>query len=73
MFYFLKTGISFNDDHARGVICVGIPYPHMGSRVINAKMDYNDEQRKFRQRQILKGSEWYKKQAYRAIAQAVGR
>jgi len=45
----------------------------MGSRAINAKMDYNDEQLKFRQRGILSGREWYKKQAYRAIAQAIGR
>ena len=66
-------GISFNDDFARGVICVGIPYPNRNDRTIKAKMDYNDGQRKFSERKVLHGNGWYKQQAYRAIAQAIGR
>lgn len=70
----MSEGISFNDDNARGVICVGIPYPNAFNRSIKAKKTYNDEQRKIHGRQdILPGNEWYTQQAYRAIAQALGR
>ncbi|CAM9514792.1 unnamed protein product, partial [Ectocarpus sp. 12 AP-2014] len=35
-------GISFNDHYARGVLCVGIPYPNLGDPKIVAKKCYND-------------------------------
>lgn len=69
----MSEGVSFNDDFARGVICVGVPYPSSYDRSISAKMSYNNEQRKFRKKGLLSGSEWYSQQAYRAIAQAIGR
>lgn len=69
----MSEGVSFNDDYARGVICVGIPFPSSHDRSISAKMSYNNEQRKFRAKGLLSGSEWYNQQAYRAIAQAIGR
>jgi hypothetical protein len=70
----MSEGISFNDDNARGVICVGIPYPNAFDRSIKAKKNYNDEQRKIhRRKDVLPGNEWYSQQAYRAIAQALGR
>jgi Rad3-related DNA helicase len=70
----MSEGISFNDDNARGVICVGIPFPSSFDRSIKAKKSYNDEQRKLERRlDLLSGDSWYSQQAYRAIAQALGR
>lgn len=69
----MSEGVSFNDDFARCVICVGLPYPNSYDRTIGAKMAYNNEQRKFYNREILSGNEWYNQQAYRALAQAIGR
>lgn len=70
----MSEGISFNDDNARGVICVGIPYPSLADRAIKAKKCYNDEQRKFSGRSdLLDGNSWYAQLAYRALAQALGR
>lgn len=70
----MSEGISFNDENARGVICVGIPFPSAYSRPITAKKAYNDEQRKLNKRlDLLPGNDWYAQQAYRAIAQALGR
>lgn len=98
----MSEGISFNDNNARGVICVGLPLPSAFALDIRVKMDYNDEQRKLRNRTDLLpgkvmvrddlsfdlaantspltlfniqklGREWYNQQAYRAIAQALGR
>jgi len=70
----MSEGISFNDDNARAVICVGIPFPQIKSTAIKAKMDFNTEQRRFNRRNdLLPGNEWYSQQAYRAIAQALGR
>ena len=70
----MSEGISFNDANARGVLCVGIPYPNSFDRAIQVKRKYNDEQRKLNNRtDLLPGTEWYSQQAYRAIAQALGR
>lgn len=69
----MSEGVSFNDDYARGVICVGVPLPNSYDRTISAKMAYNNEQRRFRNKQLLGGNEWYNQQAYRALAQAIGR
>lgn len=70
----MSEGISFNDDFARGVICVGIPFPNAFSREIKMKKLYNEEQRRVcRRTDLLPANEWYCQQAYRAIAQALGR
>ena len=70
----MSEGISFNDENARGVICVGIPYPNFCSLSIKAKKAYNDEQRNIRGNyKLLSGDDWYEQQAFRAIAQALGR
>jgi hypothetical protein len=69
----MSEGISFNDANARAVICVGIPFP-MKSMTVKAKIDFNTEQRLLNKRtDVLPGNEWYSQQAYRAIAQALGR
>lgn len=70
----MSEGVSFNDDNARGVICLGLPFPNLFDRSISAKKAYNDEQRLLRKRtDLLPGDEWYRQQAYRALAQALGR
>lgn len=70
----MSEGISFNDDNARAVICVGLPFPNSFDRNIKAKKAYNDEQRKIsKNTSLLPGNEWYSQQAYRAVAQALGR
>lgn len=70
----MSEGISFNDDNARAVLCIGIPYPSSQARSIKAKKSYNDEQRRCEKRtDLLSGGGWYSQQAYRAIAQALGR
>ena len=70
----MSEGISFNDNNARAVICVGLPLPNSFVLPIKVKMDYNDEQRRIQKRtDLLPGREWYNQQAYRAIAQALGR
>ena len=69
----MSEGVSFNDDYARGVICVGVPFPNNHDRTIKAKMNYNDEQGKLCKRELLGGNSWYSQQAYRALAQAIGR
>jgi len=70
----MSEGISFNDENARSVVCVGLPLPNPFSLSISAKKNYNDEQRKLQKRtDLLPGQEWYNQQAYRAIAQALGR
>ena len=70
----MSEGISFNDNNARGVVCVGLPLPSAFALPVKSKINYNDEQRSMRQRtDLLPGREWYTQQAYRAIAQALGR
>ncbi|CAB9497764.1 Regulator of telomere elongation helicase 1 [Seminavis robusta] len=70
----MSEGISFNDDNARGVICVGIPFPSSKERAIVAKRAFNDEQRKLNNNtDLLPGHDWYAQEAFRAIAQALGR
>ncbi|CAJ1966607.1 unnamed protein product [Cylindrotheca closterium] len=70
----MSEGISFNDDNARCVICVGLPFPSFADRAIKAKRCYNDEQRRINKNtSLLPGEEWYSQQAYRALAQALGR
>lgn len=70
----MSEGISFNDENARCVICVGLPYPSFTDRAVKAKRCYNDEQRRINKNtSLLPGEEWYSQQAYRAVAQALGR
>jgi len=69
----MSEGISFNDDFARAVVCVGLPFPNAFDRAVKAKQMYNNEQRKLRQRNaLLDGKSWYMQQAYRAVAQGKG-
>jgi hypothetical protein len=50
------------------------PFPGAKDRAIVAKKAYNDEQRRLNKRNdLLPGQDWYCQEAFRAIAQALGR
>ncbi|XP_076644562.1 Fanconi anemia group J protein homolog isoform X2 [Halictus rubicundus] len=66
----VAEGIDFRDDEARCVVTVGIPYPVRMDPVIDMKFKYNDMNIA---RGLLKGSDWYSVQAFRALNQALGR
>ncbi|GIL55719.1 hypothetical protein Vafri_11262 [Volvox africanus] len=73
-----SEGIDFADDHARGVILLGIPFPAIKDTKVKLKKEYNDagsgpaSGRPPSQR-LLTGDAWYNQQAFRALNQAVGR
>lgn len=70
----LSEGIDFKDEAARGVIVVGIPFPHSGDLQVMRKRAWNDWSRRERKRRdLMSGGEWYEVQAYRALNQALGR
>lgn len=60
-------GINFEDQYARAVVAVGIPYPSIADPQISLKKEYNDANSRFT------GRMWYEAQAYRAMNQALGR
>jgi Fanconi anemia group J protein len=66
----VSEGLDFADNRARGVITVGIPYPHLLDTQVGLKKKYNDANMK---RGLKSGAEWYETQAYRALNQALGR
>ncbi|XP_076294885.1 Fanconi anemia group J protein homolog [Lasioglossum baleicum] len=66
----VAEGIDFRDDEARCVVTVGIPYAVRKDPVIDMKFKYNDMNVA---RGLLKGSDWYSIQAFRALNQALGR
>jgi len=39
-----SEGISFNDQYARAVVCVGIPFPNLGDANVQAKREWNNKQ-----------------------------
>ncbi|XP_043509192.1 Fanconi anemia group J protein-like [Frieseomelitta varia] len=66
----VAEGIDFKDDEARCVVTVGIPYPVRNDPMVDMKMAYNDKKVK---NGLLRGSDWYSTQAFRALNQALGR
>lgn len=67
-----SEGINFSDDNARGVLCVGIPYPSLGDAKVGAKYEFN-KARAALQPGALGADAWYDTQAIRAVCQAMGR
>ncbi|XP_075218630.1 Fanconi anemia group J protein homolog isoform X3 [Lycorma delicatula] len=63
----VSEGINFENEHARAVIAIGIPYPNVKSTEIRLKRAYNDRIGS------LDGNEWYKIQGFRTLNQALGR
>lgn len=66
-----SEGINFNDNFARVVVAVGIPYPNFKDTQIVMKKRYNDQFGS--SKHLISGNEWYEIQAYRALNQALGR
>jgi Fanconi anemia group J protein len=42
----MSEGISFNDHYARGVLCVGIPFPSFYDPKVQKKKKYNEQMKK---------------------------
>lgn len=81
----VSEGVDFRDDEVRAVVIIGIPFPSVASMQVAQKKIWNDHHccRSSSQgatqhgrpttRMILKGNEWYRLQAFRALNQALGR
>jgi len=68
----MSEGVSFDDDYARGVICVGIPFPNLKEERLVQKRACNDFWLAQRQNTVS-GDLWYECRALQAVAQALGR
>ena len=67
-----SEGINFNDDEARMVICVGMPYPQSSDIRVILKKDYLDEKCKMENNKF-NGWKWYREEAINAVNQSLGR
>ncbi|XP_008555683.1 Fanconi anemia group J protein homolog [Microplitis demolitor] len=67
----VAEGIDFSDNEARCVLTIGIPFAVRNDPAVELKVAYNDLHSK--EKKLLRGSEWYAVQAYRALNQALGR
>uniref|UniRef100_A0A4W3JCH2 DNA 5'-3' helicase n=1 Tax=Callorhinchus milii TaxID=7868 RepID=A0A4W3JCH2_CALMI len=67
----VSEGLDFTDDNARAVVTIGIPFPNIKNLQIELKRKYNDQHSQTRG--LLRGSQWYDIQAFRALNQALGR
>ncbi|KAJ3275157.1 Fanconi anemia group J protein [Terramyces sp. JEL0728] len=67
----MSEGIDFANERARGVLCIGLPFPSIGDLKVKQKRIYNDAFSL--KKNLLTGSEWFEIQAFRAINQALGR
>lgn len=68
----MSEGVSFDDDYARGVVCIGIPFPNLTEERLAQKRACND----FWVAQgtsPVTGDAWYESKALHAVAQALGR
>jgi fanconi anemia group J protein len=67
----MSEGIDFKNQLARGVICVGIPYPNNQSIHMKQLLKYHEEFSE--EKGIMSKSDWYDALTYRALNQALGR
>jgi fanconi anemia group J protein len=68
----LSEGMDFQDEFARAVIVIGIPFAHVKSTSVILKKEYNSIKNKEDSR-FLTGGAWYSQQAFRALNQSIGR
>eukprot|EP01122_Echinamoeba_exundans_P003903 TRINITY_DN13950_c0_g1_i1.p1 TRINITY_DN13950_c0_g1~~TRINITY_DN13950_c0_g1_i1.p1 ORF type:complete len:983 (+),score=165.37 TRINITY_DN13950_c0_g1_i1:153-3101(+) len=68
----LSEGMDFQDEFARAVIIIGIPFAHVKSTSVILKKEYNTIKSKEDAR-FLTGGAWYTQQAFRALNQSIGR
>lgn len=68
----MSEGVSFDDDFARGVVCIGIPFPNLTEERLAQKRLCNDWWLA-RGCGSVSGDAWYESKALHAVAQALGR
>ncbi|MBS1890219.1 MAG: hypothetical protein JST59_02925 [Actinobacteria bacterium] len=64
----VAEGIDLCDDECRAIVLVGVPFPNLKDKKIEAKKNYLDAQKS-----ALNGRDWYMAETYRSINQALGR
>ena len=65
-----SEGLDFADNHARGVLVLGIPFPNTQDLKVKLKRQYND-QRSRKTAGALTGEAWYTQQGFRWVEQPV--
>jgi len=68
----MSEGVSFEDDFARGVVCIGIPFPALKDEKLVQKRLCNNYWQQ-RGMGLVTGDAWYEMRALQAVAQALGR
>ena len=68
-----SEGINFNDDEARMVICIGVPYPQLSDIKVILKKDYLNQKYKMEKNKNFNGWKWYREEAINAVNQSLGR
>lgn len=81
----VSEGIDFKDEKCRAVFVVGVPFPSIADFKVTVKRNFYDDVNAGRESphvaeardvpalQLCSGQEWYTKQGYRAVNQAIGR
>ena len=81
----VSEGIDFKDEKCRAVFVVGVPFPSIADFRVTVKRNFYDDVKAAREfphvaedcdvpvLQLCSGQEWYTKQGYRAVNQAIGR
>ena len=67
-----SEGVNFENDEARMVICVGIPFAKLSDIKIKLKREYYDEKNRI-EKNCFNGAKWYKEDAIKAVNQSLGR
>ena len=73
VFLLFFLGVDFPDVCARGVIITGLPYPNKFEPRIRVKMEYLDQSFRNPTTKTLSSNEWYNREAWSAVNQALGR
>mmetsp|Transcript_563 Transcript_563/g.1795 ORF Transcript_563/g.1795 Transcript_563/m.1795 type:complete len:1088 (-) Transcript_563:24-3287(-) len=68
----MSEGVSFEDDFARGVVCIGIPFPALKDEKLVQKRLSNNYWQQMGMG-LVTGDAWYEMRALQAVAQALGR
>lgn len=66
----VSEGLDFADDNGRVVVITGLPFPPMTDPKVELKKQFLDGPHN---KGLLRGRQWYRQQASRAVNQAVGR
>lgn len=64
----IAEGMDLCDDQCRAIVMVGVPYPSIKDKKIEAKRNFLDSHN-----MRITGKQWYLAETYRSINQAMGR